>query len=98
MLIVSCLSNFSFTCLPRNYEIQQHTSSNYHHGDIIKLPEHEKTEVLGFIGKTKNSVNRGPDKSEVYEIIRDENSRILELRKFGSGGKLDFGMKYYDWV
>jgi hypothetical protein len=24
-----------------------------------------------------------PDKSEAYEIIRDEKSRIIELRKFG---------------
>jgi hypothetical protein len=32
----------------------------------------------------------GSDKSEVYEIIRDENSGILELRKFGSKGKLGF--------
>jgi hypothetical protein len=86
----------------RNHEIQQHISSNYRHGDIIKLPSHEKTEILTFIGKTKNSSNRGPDKSEVYEIIRekqyDENSRILELRKFGGEGRLDFGMEYHNWV
>ncbi len=35
------------------------------------LPSHEKTEVMTFIAKTKNSINRGPDKSEVYEIIRE---------------------------
>ena len=44
---------------------------------------------------------RGPDKSEVYEIVRekqnDENSRIMDLRKVNSGG-LDFGMEYHDWV
>jgi hypothetical protein len=88
--------------IPKNHEIQQCVSSNYQRGDIIKLPSHEKTEVLGFIGKIKNSRNRGPDKSEVYEIIRkkpnDENSRIIELRKFGEGGRLDFGMKYHDCV
>jgi hypothetical protein len=88
--------------IPKNHEIQQHISSNYHHGDIIKLPEHEKTEVLGFIGKAKNSVNRGPDKSEVYEIIRmrqfDESSKITELRKIGEGGRLDFTMEYPKWV
>jgi hypothetical protein len=86
---------------PKNHEIQQHISSNYSHGDIIRLPSHEKTEVLTFIGKTKNSMNRGPDKSEVYEIIReksnDEKSRILELRKFGVEG-LDFTMEYHKWV
>ena len=44
---------------------------NYRHGNIIKLPSHEKIEILTFIAKTKNSINRGPDKSEVYEIIRE---------------------------
>jgi hypothetical protein len=87
---------------PKNNEIQQRVSVNYRYGDIIRLPNHEKTELLTFVGKTKNSSNRGPDKSEVYEIIRekpnDENSRILELRKFGEGGRLDFTMEYHDWV
>ena len=87
--------------MPKNHEIQQRISSNYRHGNITKLPSHEKTEVLIFIGKTKNSINRGPDKSEVYEIVRekqnDENSRIMDLRKVNNGG-LDFGMEYHDWV
>ena len=86
---------------PKNNEIQQRISSNYRHGNIIRLPRHEKTEVLTFIAKTKNSINRGPDKSEVYEIVRekqnDENSRIMDLRKVNNGG-LDFGMEYHDWV
>jgi hypothetical protein len=42
-----------------------------------------------FIAKNKNSINPGPDKFELYEIKRekqnDENSNILELRKFGDG-------------
>jgi hypothetical protein len=88
--------------VPKNLEIQQNISSNYRHGDITRLPSHDKTEVLTFIGKSKDSIKRGPDKSEAYEIIRerpsDENSIILELRKFGSKGKLDFGMEYHDWV
>ena len=50
---------------------------------------------------TKNSNNREPDKSEVYEIVRekqdDENSRIMDLRKVNNGG-LDFGMEYHDCV
>ena len=75
---------------------------NYRHGDIIKLPSHEKTEILTFVGKSKNSINRGPDKFETYEIIRekpnDEKSRILELRKFDEGGRLDFAMEYHQWV
>jgi hypothetical protein len=86
---------------PSNHEIQQRISSNYRHGDIIKLPSHEKTEILTFIGKTKNSINLGSDKSEGYEIIRekqyDENSRIIDLRKI-CDGKLDFTMEYHDWV
>jgi hypothetical protein len=92
-----CYVMVSDAWVPKN-----HMSSNYQYGDVIKLPTHEKTEILTFIGKTKNSVNRRPDKSELYEIIRerpnDERSRILELRKFGREGKLDFGMEYPDWV
>ena len=84
---------------PKNNKIQQ--SVDYRRGDIAKLLSHDKTEVLTFIGKTKNSINRGPDKSEVYEMVRekqnDENSRIMDLRKLNNGG-LDFGMEYHDWV
>jgi hypothetical protein len=87
--------------MSKNNEIQQRISSNYRHGDIINLPSHQRTEVLTFIGKTKNSINRGPDKSEVYEIIReklhDEKSRIIELRKFDEG-RLDFTMEDHDWA
>jgi hypothetical protein len=57
--------------------------------NIIKLPSHKKIEILTFVAKTKNSTNQRPDKFESYEIIRekqnDENSKILELRKFGNG-------------
>ena len=74
---------------------------NYRHYKIIKLPSHEKVEILTFIAKTKNNNNRELDKSEVYEIMRenqnDEKSKILEPRKVNNGG-LDFGMEYYDWV
>jgi hypothetical protein len=63
---------------------------NYQNGNITKLPRHEKREVLTFIAKTKNSVTQEPDKYEVYEIMRekenDEDSRILELKKFDNGG------------
>ena len=38
---------------PKNLEIQQRISSNYRYGNIIKLPSHEKVEILTFIGKTK---------------------------------------------
>ena len=31
---------------------------NYRRGDIAKLPSHEKTEILTFIGKFKNSITR----------------------------------------
>jgi hypothetical protein len=83
--------------MPKNHEIQQRISSNYRHGNITKLPSHEKIEILTFIAKTKNSINRGPDKLELYEIVRekqsDENSRIVELRKISNGG-LDFGMEF----
>jgi hypothetical protein len=86
---------------PKNQEIQQRISTDYRHGNIIKLPSHEKVEILTFIAKTKNSINRGPDKSEVYEIVRekqnDESSRIIELIKISNGG-LDFTMEYHDWV
>ena len=56
---------------------------NYRHGNIIRLPSHEKTEVLTFIGKTKNSINRGPDKSEVYEIVR-EKQNDEKLKNYGT--------------
>ena len=79
--------------MPKNQEIGQLVSSNYLRGNISELPSDEKTEILIFIGKIKNSINRGPDKSEVYEAIRknpnDEMSRILELRKFDKA-RLDF--------
>ena len=60
--------------IPKNLEIQQRILSNYRHGNIIKLPSHEKVEILTFIGKTKNSINRGPDKFELYEIIREKQN------------------------
>ena len=64
--------------------------------EVSKLPSHEITEILTFIAETKNSNNLKPDKSEVYEIIRekqyDEKSRILELKKFGGANfSLDVG-------
>ncbi len=83
--------------MPKNHEIQQHT--DYRHGNIIKLLSHEKTEVLTFVAKTKNSIDQNPDKFELYEIIRekqnDEKSRILELKKI-SNGRLEFGMEHQD--
>jgi hypothetical protein len=78
--------------IPKNCEIQERVDVNYRSGDIAKLPSQERKETLGFIGKTKSSTNRGSDKSEVYEIIRekqnDKESRILELRKME--GRLEF--------
>ena len=89
------------TWTPKDQQIQQRITANYRYGDIAKLSSHEKKEDLMFIAKTKNSINRGPDKSEVYEILRekqnDENSRIMDLRKVNNGG-LDFGLEYHDWV
>jgi hypothetical protein len=71
--------------MPKSQEIQQRISSNYQFGDITKLLSHERAEILTFDAKIKNTVNREPDKYELYEIIRerpnDEKSRILELRK-----------------
>ncbi len=79
---------------PKNNEIQQRISPNYQYDDITRLPRHEKMEVLGFVAKTKNSIDQNPDKSESYEIIRekqnDEKSRILELKKI-CNGRLIFG-------
>jgi hypothetical protein len=69
----------------KNNMIQQ--SVNYCRRDIAKLPSHKKTETLTCIGKLKNSINRGSESSETYEIIRekpnDEESRILALRELG---------------
>jgi hypothetical protein len=70
---------------------------------VATLSDFQIMRRLNFLhfGKSKNSVNRGSDKSEVYEIIRekpnDEESRILELRKFDGEGKLDFTMEYHNW-
>jgi hypothetical protein len=76
--------------MPKNLEIQKRIEVNYQNGNITKLLRHEKREVLTFIAKTKNSVSQEPDKCEVYEIMRekedDEDSRILELKKFDNGG------------
>lgn len=45
--------------------------------------------------------NITPDKSELYQIVRekqnDEKSRILELKKIRNG-RLDFGTEYQDPV
>jgi hypothetical protein len=75
--------------MPKKQQIQQRISANYQHGSIVNLPNHEKTEIITFVAKTKNSINPGPDKFELYEIIRekqnDEMSKILDLRKFGNG-------------
>ena len=85
----------------KDLEIQQRISANYRHGRIVNLPNHEKTEIITFFAKTKKSINPGPDKFELHEIIRekqnDDNSRIMDLRKVNNGG-LDFGMEYHDWV
>jgi hypothetical protein len=82
--------------IPKN---QHRISANYRHGSIVNLPDHEKTEIVTFVAKTKNSIEPGPDKFELYEIIRekqnDENSKILELRKYGSGS-LEIG--YQDLI
>jgi flavoprotein len=71
--------------MPRSHEIQRRVSKNYREGDITKLFSHDRTEILTFYANIKNSINKAPDKSEQYEIIRerqnDENSRILELKK-----------------
>jgi hypothetical protein len=76
--------------MPKNLDIQKRIAVNYQNGNIAKLPRHEKREILTFIAKTKNSVTQEPDKCEVYEIMRekenDEDSRILELKKFDNGG------------
>jgi hypothetical protein len=75
--------------MPKNQQVQQRISADYRHGSIVNLPDHEKTEILTFVGKTKNSINSGPDKFGLYEIIRekqnDEMPKILELRKYGNG-------------
>jgi hypothetical protein len=85
--------------MPKNQQIQQRISAYYQHGNIVNLPNHEKTEIITFVAKTKNSTNQGPDKFELYEIIRekqnDEESRVLELRKFGKG-RLEMG--YQDLI
>lgn len=59
------------TWTPKNHKIQQRVSVNYRHGDIVNLPSHEKKEVLMFIAKTKDSTDPGPDKFELYEIMRE---------------------------
>lgn len=85
--------------MPKNLETQQRISMNYRHDNIAKLSSHEKMEVLTFIAKTKDSMDRSPEKSELYEIIiekqNDENSKILELRKYGNG-RLEVG--YQDLI
>ena len=43
--------------MPKNLEIQKRMSLNYLHGNITKLPSHEKTEILTFVAKAKNSIN-----------------------------------------
>jgi hypothetical protein len=71
--------------IPKNDKIQRRVSKNYREGDMTKLFSHDRPEILTVYAKTKNSINKAPDKSELYEIIRerqnDEKSRIIELRK-----------------
>jgi hypothetical protein len=68
----------------KNHEIQRRIMPNYQNGSIGKLPIDEKIEILTFIVETKNSINHGSNKSELYEIMRekhnDESSRVLELK------------------
>jgi hypothetical protein len=83
--------------MPKNIEVQQHISKNYQHGNIQQLSRHDKTEILIFVAKTKDSTNLEPDKSEIYEIVRkkqnDEKSRILGLRKIDVS-RLESGMEH----
>jgi hypothetical protein len=87
---------------PRSDEIQQRISKNFRRGDIAKLPSHEREETLIFYAKTKNTINRVPDKSEVYEIIRersnDEKSRILELRKDNNNDPVNMEIEFPEFT
>ena len=60
--------------MPKNQQIQQRISANYRHINIVNLPNYGKMEILTFVAKTKNSTNPGPDKFELYEIIREKQN------------------------
>lgn len=75
---------------------------NFRRDDVARLPNHEREETLIFYAKTKNTVNRVPDKSEVYRIIRersnDENSRLLELRKDNNNDPIEMEMQFPEFT
>ena len=58
--------------MPGNLQVQQRISKNYQHGNIQQLSSHDKTEILILVAKTKDSTNLQPDKSEIYEIVREK--------------------------
>jgi hypothetical protein len=83
---------------PKSEKIQQGISKNYRLGDIANLPSHEREENLIFYAKTKNTINRAPDKSDVYKIIRerpnDEKSTILEPRKDDNNDPINMEVQF----
>jgi hypothetical protein len=87
---------------PKSHKIQQRISKNFRSGDIARLPSHERQEVLTFYAKTKSTITRAPDKSEVYKIIRerpnDEKSRILELRQVNKDDPINMEMEFPDFT
>jgi hypothetical protein len=87
---------------PKSHNIQQRISKNYQLSDITRLPSHERVETLIFYAKTKSTLTRAPEKSEVYKIIRerpnDEKSIILELRKDKNNDPIEMEMHFQEFT
>ena len=52
-ILISKYLLIGYAWTPKNLEIQEPVAVNYRNGNVAKLPNHEKREVIAFIAKLR---------------------------------------------
>lgn len=52
-ILISKYLLIAYAWTPKNLEIQEPVAVNYRNGNVAKLPNHEKREVIAFIAKLR---------------------------------------------